>query len=97
MFASLHGNGTDEHQGIELSFKRIHSDGGKEYVRLEKNLGGYIAKSFYPPYTPELDAISRRVNGKMEDAARSLLIQANLPVCLWPFALKKVFRVRNRV
>lgn len=33
----------------------------------------------------------------MVEAARALLIQAKLPDCLWPFALKHVGFVRNRV
>lgn len=78
MLASLHGDGTDEHYNVNLNFKRINSDGVKENVRLEKNLRGYIEKSFSPPYTRELNAISERENRTMEDGARYLLIQANL-------------------
>ena len=54
-------------------------------------------KSFSPPYTPELNGIAERVNRTMVEAALSMLIQANLPSCLWPFALKHGIHVRNRV
>ena len=54
-------------------------------------------KSFSPPYTPELIGIAERVNRTMVEAALSMLIQANLPSCLWPFALKHAIHVRNRV
>lgn len=50
-----------------------------------------------PPYTPELNAIYERINRTLEEAASSLLIQAKLPGCLCPFALKHVIYVRNRV
>lgn len=56
-----------------------------------------MSQSFSPPYTPEHNAIAERINRTLCDAARSLLIQASLPSCLWPFALKHVIYVRNRV
>lgn len=77
---------------------KFHSDGAKEYVALQNDLGGDgMNKSFSPPYTPELNGIAERVNRTMVEAARSLLIQADLPRCLWPFALKHVIYVRNLV
>lgn len=78
--------------------QKLHSDGAKEYKALENYFGGSgLNKSFSPPYTPEHNAIAERINRTLCDAARALLIQANLPVCLWPFALKHVIYVRNRV
>lgn len=56
-----------------------------------------VEKSHSPPYRPEHNSIAERVNRTVEDAARSILIQAKLPECLWPFALKHVMYVRNRV
>jgi len=89
------GNVTTQFCG---SIIKVHSDGAKEYVALQNDLGGGGSnKSFSPPYTPELNAIAERVNRTMVEAARSLLIQADLPPCLWPFALKHVIHVRNRV
>lgn len=77
---------------------KLHSDGAKEYVALQNDLGGVDGdKSFSPPHTPELNGIAERVNRTMVEAALALLIQANLPRCLWPFALKHVVYVRNRV
>jgi len=88
---------TDIYKGVGACIKRRHSDNAKEYVRLGKDLGGGVDKSFAPAYTPELNAIAERVNRTIEDASRSMLIQANLPTCLWPFAVKHVVYVRNRV
>lgn len=78
--------------------QKLHSDGAKEYKSLGKFFGGEdINNTFSPPYTPEHNAIAERINRTLCDAARSILIQANLPACLWPFALKHVIYVRNRV
>ena len=77
--------------------KKLHSDQAKEYLRLDKTLGQSITNTYSPPYTPELNAIAERVNRTIEDASRSMLIQANLPTCLWPFAVKQVAYIRNRV
>ena len=83
---------------IDVYINKLHSDGAKEYEALQNDLGGGdMDKSFAPPYTPQLNGIAERVNRTMIEAARSLLIQANLPRCLWPFALKHVVHVRNRV
>ena len=77
---------------------KIHSDGAKEYIALQDSLGGGDEnKSFSPPYTPELNAIAERVNRTMVEGARAMLIQADLPLCLWPYAIKHVMYVRNRV
>lgn len=84
-------------ENISLCIKRLHSDNAKEYLRLGTDLGGGVDKSYAPPYTPELNAIAERVNRTIADASRSMLIQANLPTCLWPFAIKHVIYVRNRI
>ena len=59
--------------------------------------GGKENKSISPPYTPELNGIAERVNRTMVEGSLAMLIQANLPSCLWPFALKHAIYVRNRV
>ena len=76
--------------------KRLHSDNAKEYISLP-DFGGGMEKSYCPPYTPELNAVAERINRTLGDATRSMLIQADLPTCLWPFAMKNVVYVRNRV
>jgi hypothetical protein len=60
--------------------------------RLEDHLATYSA-----PYTPENNPISERGNRPLFDAVRTLLIKADLPACFWPFAIKHVVYVRNRV
>lgn len=69
-------------------------------MALQNDFGGedgYQEKSFAPPYTPQLNGIAERINRTMVEAALSLLIQANLPSCLWPFALKYAISIRNRI
>ena len=89
-------NYLSQNANLGSHIKKLHSDQGKEYVHLEKELGS-VEKSYSPPYTPELNAVAERVNRTIEDASRSLLLQAKLPTSLWPYAVKYVVFVRNRV
>jgi hypothetical protein len=54
-------------------------------------------KTYSPPYTPEHNSIAEHVSRTIMDPARSMLIHAGLPESLWPFAVKIVVVVRNRV
>jgi hypothetical protein len=74
---------------------RVHSDGGKEFEQLERLEVHRATHS--APYTPENNPISERRNRTFFDAARTLLFEADLPDCFWPFAIKHVVYVRNRV
>ena len=69
--------------GGDIQISMVHSDGGKEYIALQNDIGEVNQnKSFSPPYTPEFNGIAERVNRTMVKAALSMLIQANLPSCL---------------
>ena len=70
-----------------------------DYVRLwEDAQEPYpIEQSSSPPYTPEHKSIDESVLPTMIEAARAMLIKADIPNYLWPFALKQVMFVRNRV
>jgi len=79
------------HFSQSSNLMKLHSDGAEEYKAILNDFGGVVfEKSFSPPYTPELNGIAERVNRTMIEASRSLLIQAKLPKCLWPYALKHV-------
>jgi GAG-pre-integrase domain len=82
-----------EDAGIRIV--RVHSDGGKEYEKLER-LEDHLA-TYSAPYTPENNPISERGNRTLFDTARTLLIEADLPTRFWPFVIKHVVYVRNRV
>ena len=73
---------------------RLHSDQGKEYTSLEQT--DHLA-TYSPTYTPQHNAIAERVNRTLFDAARTLLIDAEIPICFWPFAVSHVAYVRNRL
>lgn len=76
----------------------LHSDGAEEYKALQKSITGLsFRQTFSSPYTPEHNAVAERANRTIVEGARAILIQARLPSCLWPFAVKHVLSVRNKV
>jgi hypothetical protein len=93
----IHTSNYDDFKVHDAGFRtvRVHIDGGKEYEKLER-LEDHLAK-YSAPYTPEKNPISERGNRTLLDAARTLLFEADLPACWWPFAIKHVLYVRNRV
>lgn len=77
---------------------KLYTDGAQEYIVLQNSLGGGEKdKSFSLLYTPELNEIAEPVNRTFVRGALAILIQANLPSCLWPFAVKHAIYFRNRV
>ena len=81
----------------------LHSDGALEYRSIKYDFGGAgdiresIQKSYYPPNTTEHNSIAEPFNRTMIEDGRFLLIQADLPKCLWPYALKHATYVRSRL
>lgn len=76
----------------------IHSDGAKEYETLAEKMQVYnVERTFSLAYTPENNALAEYFNRTSAGVARVLLIQAELFNCLWPFDLKNVAFVRNRM
>ena len=86
----------EQYCGDHVRIGRIHSDYGLEYVSLGKQYPNTI-KNFSPPYTPELNGIAERINRTIVEPARSMLCQAGLPECFWPYAVRQAVFVRNRV
>lgn len=77
-----------------FNISKVHSDGAKEYVASQNDLGGARGKrSFSPPHPPQMNAIAQRINRTIVDAALALLIQANVPRRLSPFVLNHVIYV----
>jgi hypothetical protein len=77
---------------------RLHSDNAKEYEHIGVDVAHKdFTTAYAAPYTPEHNSIADRVNRTIMDPARSMLIHAGLPESLWPFAVKSVVAVRNRV
>lgn len=94
---NVHSYQLEQFMDVMNNIKELHSDQAKEYLRLGHDLGEHVKKSCSPPYTPQLNAIAERVNRTIGDASRSMLIQANFPTCLWPFAVKHAVFVRNHI
>ena len=94
---SIHPDQVNEFAEVRKYIKKIYSDQAKEYIRLKKKIGNNTQSSYAPPHTPELNAIAERINRTIEDYTRSMLIHADLPISLWPYAVKHVVLIRNRV
>lgn len=73
-------------------------DRGKEYEPFLSDFRGKrVDKSYSPPYPPEVELIAERINRTLIESTRAVLIEANLLLCLWPYALEHVVYVRNGV
>jgi hypothetical protein len=93
----IHTSNNDDFKIDDTGIRMVqgHSEGGKEYEKLER-LEDHLA-TYSAPYTPENNPISERGNRTLFDAARTLLIEADLQACFWPVAIKHVVYVRNHV
>ena len=85
---------------------RLHTEKAQEYRSINKEsktgahddiMSHFLQQSFPPPYTPEHNPVAERVNRTIVEPVRTMLIQANLPTCLWPCAVANVVHVRNRL
>lgn len=73
------------------SIKRLKSDNGGEYMngKLKEFLSqnGIIHESS-PPYTPQMNGVSERINRTLVEMIRSMLYDKNCPLQLWGEALR---------
>ena len=78
----------ERESGCTVEF--IRTDGGREYwgdlTPFLKRLG--IRHIDSPPYTPEPNGRAERLNRVINEAARAMLIHANMPQQFWPEAIK---------
>ncbi|KAI3708855.1 hypothetical protein L2E82_38363 [Cichorium intybus] len=88
---------------IELKLKRpvrrIRSDNGSEFKNITldsflKNKG--IEHNFSAPYTPQQNGVVERKNRTLCEAARSMLIFADLPQYFWAEAIATACYTQNR-
>ena len=80
------------------SIKVIRSDRGGEYLSQEfqdylKENG--ILSQWTPPYTPQLNGVSERINRTLLDMVRSMMSHANLPKSFWGYALNTASYLLN--
>lgn len=77
--------------------KRVHCDGGGEYVGLDGFLNGLgIERDIVPPYCPEQNGIAERKNRTLIETAKAMMSHANLPLSFWAEAVVHAADIRNR-
>lgn len=79
--------------------KKIRTDNGGEYTSNQffdycKEMG--YSREFSVPHTPEQNGVAERLNRTIVEAARSMLIQAKLPISFWAEAISCAVYIRNR-
>ena len=81
----------------ECSIKRLHCDGGGEYIACDKYLEAHgIERDDIPPYTPELNGMAERMNRTLMESALSTMFHANIPMEFWAEAFVHAADIRNR-
>ena len=80
------------------SIKTLRSDRGGEYLSTEftqflKDNG--ILDQLTPPYTPQMNGVSKRRNRTLLDMLRSMITFSKPPISLWGYALETTARVLN--
>ncbi|CAI7816002.1 unnamed protein product [Closterium sp. NIES-54] len=79
--------------------KGIRTDQGGEFLSKEFSLWlkkNGIRHSLTMPYSPAMNGIAERANQTITDTARGLLIEARLPDCFWPDAVRSACMAKNR-
>ncbi|CAI7729695.1 unnamed protein product [Closterium sp. NIES-54] len=79
--------------------KAIRTDRGGEFLSKEFSLWlkkNGIRHSLTMPYSPAMNGIAERANRTITETARGLLIEAGLPDCFWPDAVRSACVAKNR-
>lgn len=76
--------------------RRLHSDGGGEYVGMkslleEKGIEHYKT----PPHSPNQNPIAERMNRTLVESARSMMESSSLPRVFWAEAITHAAHIRN--
>ena len=82
------------------SIKTLRSDRGGEYLNKEfqsclRDNG--ILSQWTPPYTPQHNGVSEKMNRTLLDMVRSMMGLADLPRSFWGYALQTAVYILNRV
>ncbi|GKB32544.1 retrotransposon protein, putative, ty1-copia subclass [Tanacetum coccineum] len=92
---------TDEVENqLGKTIKSLRSDYGGEYMSQEfldhlKDHG--IIDHRTPPYTPQHNVVSEKINRTLLDMVRSMMSQTTLPKSFWDYALESAARILNMV
>ncbi|KAJ9542704.1 hypothetical protein OSB04_029210 [Centaurea solstitialis] len=85
---------------LDRKIKFLRSDRGGEY--LSQEFGNHliecgIVSQLTPPYTPQMNGVSKRSNRTLLDMVRSMMCRSTLLVPFWGHALKTAAHILNRV
>lgn len=78
--------------------RAVFRDGGSKFTRAKTfcdNRG--IRTDISAPYTPEHNGVAKATNKVILLRARSLLIDAGMPPCFWPWAVQNSCYITNRL
>lgn len=82
---------------FDCAIKRLHTDGGGEYIALKGYLKDQgIEWTYSPPYSSNQNGISERANRTLVETALSMLTHAGLPKVFWAEAVEQAADIRNR-
>nr|GEX37480.1 hypothetical protein [Tanacetum cinerariifolium] len=99
-----------KHEMFE-TFKVFQKEVENQLGKTIKSLGGeYMSQEFLdhlkdhgiiahhtPPYTPQHNGVSKRINRTLLDMVRSMMSQTTLPKSFWDYALEIAARILNMV
>ncbi|KAI0994998.1 hypothetical protein K3495_g13184 [Podosphaera aphanis] len=88
-----------EHQYHQFGkrVRTIFKDGGSEFSRIKTYCDQHgIRTDVSAPYTPEQNGTSKASNKVILRKARSMLIDAKMPACYWPWAIEHACFITNR-
>ncbi|KAI0992311.1 hypothetical protein K3495_g15875, partial [Podosphaera aphanis] len=78
--------------------RAIFRDGGSEFFNLKDYCDNHgIRTDTSAPYTPEQNGASESSNKVVLRKARSMLIDARMPACYWPWAVEHACFITNRL
>lgn len=87
-----------QHHQYGKRVRTIFKDGGSEFSRIKSYCDQHgIRTDVSAPYTPEQNGASEASNKVILRRARSMLIDAKMPACYWPWAIEHACFITNRL
>ncbi|KAI1000751.1 hypothetical protein K3495_g7446 [Podosphaera aphanis] len=87
-----------QHHQYGKRVRTIFKDGGSEFSRIKSYCDQHgVRTDFSAPYTPEQNGASEAFNKVILRRARSMLIDAKMPACYWPWAIEHACFITNRL
>ena len=88
----------DQNYQYNKRVRIIFRDGGSEFTRTKSYCEQHgIRTDVSAPDTPEQNGVSEAANKVILTVARSMLIDARMPSCYWPWAIKHACFIVNRL